>query len=83
MKEGTQMENNENIKEISLEELDKIDGGLIVNRGIFNKYWVVDDQTGDVIAQFSFSGDAIWAARSKGVSDKVISEKEYYKRFKK
>ena len=77
------MENNENIKEISPEELDKINGGLVVYRGMFDKCWVVNDQTGEVVAQFSFQGDAQWAAGSKGFSKEIISEKEYYKRFKK
>lgn len=77
------MENNETIKEISLEELDKINGGLVVYRGMFDKCWAVNDQTGEVIARFSFQGDAVLAAGSKGVSREVISEKEYYKRFNK
>ena len=77
------MENNEIIKEISLEEQDKINGGLVVYRGMFDKSWVVNDQTGEVVAQFSFQGDAQWAAGSKGLSREVISEKEYYKRFNK
>ncbi len=77
------MENHESAKEISPEELDQIQGGLVVYRGLFEKCWVVNDQTGDVIAQFSFEGDAKWAARSKDQSTEIISEKEYYKRFNK
>ena len=77
------MENNEIIKEISLEEQDKIKGGLVVYSGMFDKSWVVNDQTGEVVAQSSFQGDAQWAAGSKGLSREVISEKEYYKRFNK
>ena len=67
--------------ELSMEELDKINGGLVVYRGLFDKCWVVNDQTGAVIGKYSFEGDAKWAAGSKGVSTEVISEKEYYKRF--
>ena len=74
---------NTNTMKLSMEELDKINGGLVVYRGMFDKCWVVNDQTGEVIAQFSFQGDAVLAAGSKGVSREVISEKEYYKRFNK
>lgn len=72
---------NTNTMELSMEELDKINGGLVVYRGLFDKCWVVNDQTGAVIGKYSFEGDAKWAAGSKGVSTEVISEKEYYKRF--
>ncbi len=77
------MENHEARKEISLEELDQISGGLVVYRGMFDKCWVVNDRPGEVIAQFSFEGDAKLAADSHDFSMEVISEKEYYKRFRK
>ncbi len=77
------MENNEINKEISLEELNNINGGLVVYRGMFDKCWVVNDQTGEIIGRYSFQGDAQWAAGSKGFSKEIISEKEYYKRFNK
>ena len=74
---------NTNTMKLSMEELDKINGGLVVYRGMFDKCWAVNDQTGEVIARFSFQGDAVLAAGSKGVNSEVISEKEYYKRFNK
>ena len=63
--------------------LKNANGGLIVDRGFWSKYWVVDDNNGAIIDTFWFKTDARIFAGTMRVSDKVISEKEYKKRFNK
>lgn len=35
--------------ELSLDDLDKVNGGVIVNPGILHAYWVIDEKTGEVL----------------------------------
>ena len=70
-------------KELTLEDLENIEGGLVVYRGLMKNCWVVDDQTGKKLGEAFFKCDAGAMAIKKGVSEKVISYSEYKKRFNK
>ena len=68
---------------LSLNALKNANGGLIVDRGFWRYYWVVNERNGDIIDSFWFKEDAKKFANKFGVSKKVISEKEYKKRYNK
>lgn len=36
-------------KKLSLEEISEVNGGCIVDRGFWSRYWIVSDYTGNVI----------------------------------
>ena len=74
---------NEEMRELKPEDLEKIDGGLVVYRGLLKDCWVVDDTTGEKLDSIFLKFDAQTEAIRRGLSEKVISEKEYKKMFNK
>ncbi len=76
------MSENE-MRELSLEELENVGGGYVVYRGFWKNVWVVDDTTGKKLGEEWLRGDAKGLAIRKGVSEKMISYKEYKKMFNK
>ena len=76
-KEQEIKEMDTNMKEMNLEEMEMADGGYIVDRGILDYYWVVNDTDGKVRATSFFKGPANHYADFYGVSREVISEAKY------
>ena len=66
-----------NMKEISLNEMEQVNGGYIVYRGTWKWVWVVDDYTGKVVDEEWFLCDAKAYCRVHTLSNTVISEKKY------
>ncbi len=71
------------MRELTPEEMEEIEGGYVVYRGFFKNCWVVDDTTGKKLGEEWLRGDAKGLAIRKGVSEKMISYSEYKKMFNK
>ncbi|MBR2256003.1 MAG: bacteriocin [Blautia sp.] len=67
------------MQELSLDELAHVTGGLIVETE--KKYYLVDDKTGAVKASNTSLNAVQMGASLEKQSGKVISEREYKKRF--
>ena len=72
---------NENIKPINIEQLDTVSGGVIVHLSIYEDNWVIDDVTGQCLAEEEAVCVAERRAREFGVSTEKIRYEEYIKRF--
>ena len=64
-------------KELTLEELNEVNGGYIVDRGFWSRYWIVSDYTGNVIDTAFFKVDANAVCETRTISNYVISEEKY------
>ena len=64
--------------ELSMEEMEKVNGGIIVDHTFTTGFRVCDDVTGDLICGAWSTDDAKTLARMHGVSDKIISRREYF-----
>ena len=71
------------MRELTPEELEQVEGGYVVYRGMWKNVWVVDDTTGKKLGESFFTCDAQAMAIQKGVSEKKISYNEYKKMFNK
>lgn len=71
------------MRELTPEEMEEIEGGYVVYRGMWKNVWVVDDTTGEKLGEDFFTCDAQAMAIKKGVSEKKISYSEYKKMFNK
>ena len=71
------------MRELTPEELEQVEGGYVVYRGMMKNVWVVDDATGKKLGESFFTCDAQAMAIQKGVSEKKISYSEYKKMFNK
>lgn len=67
-------------KSLSLEEMKKISGGLVVNDKENNKYWVVRED-GTVIGPAPDETHAKDYAKAFSVSQTIITLEDYKKRF--
>lgn len=66
-------------RELSVEELESIDGGLVVRSG--ENYILVDDTTGDKICDIPNLTNVKLVAAHRGASPERISKGEYQSRF--
>lgn len=66
-------------RELSMEELENIDGGLVVRSG--STYYLVDDTTGDKICSIPNLTNVDLIASHRGASPQIISKGEYQMRF--
>ncbi|MBQ8137185.1 MAG: hypothetical protein IJ174_07115 [Clostridia bacterium] len=64
-------------KELTLEDMNKANGGYIVDRGFWSRYWIVSDYTGNVIDTAFFKIDANATCETRTISNQVISEEKY------
>ena len=64
------------VKELSLNEMELVNGGYIVYRGTRSWVCVVNDYTGKVVDEEWFLFDAKVYCRVHTLSDTVISEKQ-------
>ena len=72
----------ENMKmDVTMNELDQIGGGYIVDCGMMEDYKIVNDQTGDVLDTAFFIFQAEEIAFEKGVNKMVIAEWKYKEMF--
>ena len=71
------------MRELTPEEMEEVEGGYVVYRGFWKNVWVVDDVTGKKLGEEWFTSDAKGMAIKKGVSEKKISYSEYKKMFNK
>ncbi|MBR2822642.1 MAG: hypothetical protein IKE24_03015 [Clostridia bacterium] len=79
--EGGKRKSNElNRKFISPEETETIQGGVIVDDGDGEKFWLVR-QDGTVIAPTPGMEKALEMARTFNISTEVLTKEEYKKRF--
>jgi len=71
--------NEEELKkeELNVEELEDANGGLIVDRGFWSRYWIVSDHDGKLLDTAFFKYDAEGVCRRRTSSDTVISEEQY------
>ena len=67
-------------KELSLDEMEAVTGGFVVNDPVENKFWVIR-QNGTVIAPASSQEDAIQFAKAFSTSPTVITKEEYVARY--
>ncbi len=76
------MDNNAKnpLNEISLDELNKVSGGLIVDQGNGTTYWLIR-QDGTVIAPAPSKEKALEFAKTLNISTEIIGSDDYVKRF--
>ena len=74
------MSDKMNRNEMSQEEMDQINGGVIVDDGDGEKFWLVR-QDGTVIAPTPGMQKAIEMAHTFNISTEVLTKEEYKKRF--
>lgn len=67
-------------KELTLNELDNVNGGLIVKDAATNKYWVTKDD-GVVVFPAPNKACAVDLAKALKVKPEIITLEEYKKRF--
>jgi len=67
--------------QLSKDETEKVNGGVIVDRTFTTGYRVCDDATGNLLCGALSSDDAKEPARLHGVSDEIISRREYFARY--
>jgi len=67
-------------EELKLSEMDQASGGLVVDNGTGDKYWIVR-QDGTVIGPAPNLDDAVSFAKAFNTSQDVITMEEYKKRF--
>ncbi len=65
------------MKELSLEEMERKNGGMIVDRGFWHNYYVISDYSGDVLKECFFKTDAENLCETYTSSKYVISEEQY------
>ena len=58
---------------LSADELDEVNGGYIYLNDKFN-YEVIDDKTGDILAEHYYWGDAVRDCKKRGLSDIQIDD---------
>ncbi len=77
-----EMNKNLKNKELDLEQLEGVSGGLIVDCGGPYNYRVVDDKTGEILdSNCWYKSHAQEAAENLNVSCDIISKAEYKRRF--
>lgn len=59
------------------EALKDVNGGMIVDRGLWHDYYVISDYDGAVLSEKFFHSDAWAQSQMLGVSDTIISEEQY------
>ena len=72
--------NEDGKKELTLNELDNVNGGLIVKDAATNKYWVTKDD-GVVVFPAPNKACAVDLAKALKVEPEIITLEEYKKRF--
>ncbi len=72
---------NKGRRELTIEELQKISGGLIIDGGANYDSAVVDDSTGDVLYRAFANRAVLNKAAELGISTAQITPEEYEKRF--
>ena len=63
--------------ELADEQLNQVNGGYIVDRGFWSRYWIVSDYSGNVIDTALFKIDANAICETRTISNTVISEEKY------
>lgn len=66
---------------LSPEELEQVNGGVIIDATFTTGYRVCDDATGNLLCGAWSSDDAKTLARRHGVSDQIISRREYFDKY--
>ena len=67
--------------ELTPEELENVNGGVVVDRTFTTGYRVCDDATGALLCGAFTQEDAQTLARKHGVSDEVITRSQFYDRY--
>ena len=67
-------------KELKLDDMAQVSGGLVVDNGTGDKYWIIR-QDGTVIGPAPTLDDAVVFAKVLNTSQDVITLEEYKKRF--
>ena len=68
-------------RELTVDQMNQVNGGYIVDFGMFNNCKVYDDTTGAYLGKAYYVKDAKAIANSFGVSDALISKQEYIDMF--
>ena len=66
--------------ELKIDEIEKVSGGLVVDNGTGDKYWIVK-QDGTVIGPAPTLNDAVSFAKAFNTSQDIITMEEYKERF--
>ena len=74
------MSKEANSRNPSFEELDKVMGGVIVDDGDGEKFWLIR-QDGTVIAPTTGQDKALEMAHSFNISTEILTKEEYQARF--
>ncbi len=72
---------NKERRELTIEDLKNISGGLIIDGGANYDSAVVDDTTGDVLYRAFANRAVLHEANKLGVSTEIITPEEYEKKF--
>ena len=67
--------------ELTMNQMELVNGGYIVDFGLFKNCRVYDDTTGACLGKAYYVKDAKALANSFGVSDALISKQEYIDMF--
>ena len=68
-------------RELTVDQMELVNGGYIVDFGLFKYCRVYDDTTGACLGKAYYVKDAKALANSFGVSDALISKQEYIDMF--
>ena len=79
---GIAMIVNNEAKELNVNELENVTGGLVVDGGLALS-WVVDDKTGEILKTDFYTSKCYHWAEEHGHSTEIISRQEYKRRFNK
>ena len=70
-----------NRTELTVDQMNQVNGGYIVDFGMFNNCKVYDDTTGAYLGKAYYVKDAKAIANSFGVSDTLITQQQYFEMF--
>ena len=68
-------------RELTVDQMNQVNGGYIVDFGMFNNCKVYDDTTGAYLGKAYYVKDAKAIANSFGVSDTLITQQQYFEMF--
>ena len=68
-------------RELKVDQMELVNGGYIVDFGLFKNCRVYDDTTGACLGKAYYVKDAKALANSFGVSDALITQEQYIEMF--
>ena len=69
------------MKKLDEKDLENVNGGLIVHGSIYEKQWIIDDETGQCVAEEASLWGAEQEADKMGFSREIVGYETYMKRY--